>query len=99
MVHVYPQVQRKGRCTVSKGEFIRKIEDAWKMVIAISGRKFQIVRDEEDWLTISENKHQDTEKHYSDTYDLVSRYKIDGKSLRDYIDAITIEEYVALLDA
>ena len=84
---------------MSKGEFIRKIEDAWKMVIAISGRKFQIVRDEEDWLTISENKHQDTEKHYSDTYDLVSRYKIDGKSLRDYIDAITIEENVALLDA
>ena len=69
------------------------------MVIAISGRKFQIVRDEEDWLTISENKHQDTEKHYSDTYDLVSRYKIDGNPLRDYIDAITIEEYVALLDA
>ena len=84
---------------MSKGEFIRKIEDAWKMVIAISGRKFQIVRDEEDWLTISENKHQDTEKHYSDTYDLVSRYKIDGNPLRDYIDAITIEEYVALLDA
>ena len=84
---------------MSKGEFIRKIEDAWKMVIAISGRKFQIVRDEEDWLTISEKKNQNTEKHYSDTYDLVSRYKIDGKSLRDYIDAITIEEYVALLDA
>ena len=84
---------------MSKGEFIRKIEDAWKMVIAISGRKFQIVRDEEDWLTISENKHQDTEKHYSDTYDLVSRYKIDGNPLRDYLDAITIEEYVALLDA
>ena len=84
---------------MSKGEFIRKIEDAWKMVIAISGRKFQIVRDEEDWLTISEKKNQKTEKHYSDTYDLVSRYKIDGKSLRDYIDAITIEEYVALLDA
>ncbi len=84
---------------MTKGEFIRKIEDAWKMVIAISGRKFQIVRDEEDWLTISEKKNQNTEKHYSDTYDLVSRYKIDGKSLRDYIDAITIEEYVALLDA
>ena len=84
---------------MSKGEFIRKIEDAWKMVIAISGRKFQIVRDEEDWLTISEKKHENTEKHYSDTYDLVSRYKIDGNPLRDYIDAITIEEYVALLDA
>ena len=84
---------------MTKGEFIRKIEDAWKMVIAISGRKFQIVRDEEDWLTISEKKNQNTETHYSDTYDLVSRYKIDGKSLRDYIDAITIEEYVALLDA
>ena len=84
---------------MSKGEFIRKIEDAWKMVIAISGRKFQIIRDEEDWLTISEKKHEDTEKHYSDTYDLVSRYKIDGNPLKNYIDAITIEEYVALLDA
>ena len=84
---------------MSKGELIRKIENAWKMVIAISGRKFQIIRDEEDWLTISEKKHEDTEKHYSDTYDLVSRYKIDGNPLRDYLDAITIEEYVALLDA
>ena len=78
---------------------IRKIENAWKMVIAISGRKFQIIRDEEDWLTISEKKHEDTEKHYSDTYDLVSRYKIDGNPLKNYIDAIIIEEYVALLDA
>ena len=84
---------------MSKGELIRKIENAWKLVIAISGRKFQIIRDEEDWLTISEKKHQDTEKHYSDTYDLVSRYKIDGNPLKNYIDAITIEEYVALLDA
>ena len=84
---------------MSKGELIRKIENAWKMVIAISGRKFQIIRDEEDWLTISEKKHEDTEKHYSDTYDLVSRYKIDGNPLWDYLDAITIEEYVALLDA
>ena len=58
------------------------------MVIAISGRKFRIVRDEEDWLTISEKKNQNTEKHYSDTYDLVSRYKIDGNPLKNYIDAI-----------
>ena len=42
-------------------------------------------------------KHQETEKHYSDTYDLVSRYKIDGNPLRNYIDAITIEKYVPLL--
>ena len=83
---------------MSKGEFIRKIEDAWKMVIAISGRKFQIVRDEEDWLTISENKTQNAEKHYSDTYDMISRYKIDGKPLRDYAEAMTIEHYTALLD-
>ena len=84
---------------MSKGEFIRKIEDAWKMVIAISGRKFRIVRDEEDWLTISAEQRQNSVKHYSDTYDLVSRYKIDGNPLKNYIDSITIEEYVALLDA
>ena len=84
---------------MSKGELISKIEDAFRMVIAISGRKFQIDRDEEDWLTISERQRQDSEKHYSDTYDLVSRYKIDGNPLKNYIDSITIEEYVALLDA
>lgn len=84
---------------MSKGELIKKIEKALEMVIAISGRKFKIVRDEEDWLTISETSHQETEKHYSDTYDLVSRYKINGNPLRDYIDAITIEEYIPLLNA
>ena len=83
---------------VSKKELIEKIEKALEMVISVSGRKFTIVRDEEDWLTISEKKHQETEKHYSDTYDLVSRYKIDGNPLRNYIDAIKIEKYVALLD-
>ncbi|MBP5169269.1 MAG: hypothetical protein ILP14_08725 [Oscillospiraceae bacterium] len=83
---------------MSKKELIEKIEKALEMVISVSGRKFTIVRDEEDWLTISEKKHQETEKHYSDTYDLVSRYKIDGNPLRNYIDAIKIEKYVALLD-
>ena len=83
---------------MSKKELIAKIEEALEMVISVSGRKFTIVRDEEDWLTISEKKHQETEKHYSDTYDLVSRYKIDGKPLRDYADTMTIEKYTALLD-
>ena len=83
---------------MSKKELIEKIVEALEMVISVSGRKFTIVRDEEDWLTISEKKHQETEKHYSDTYDLVSRYKIDGNPLRNYIDAIKIEKYVALLD-
>ena len=83
---------------MSKKELIEKIEEALEMVISVSGRKFTIVRNEEDWLTISEKKHQETEKHYSDTYDLVSRYKIDGNPLRNYIDAIKIEKYVALLD-
>ena len=83
---------------MSKKELVDKIEKALEMVIAVSGRRFRIVRDEEDWLTISDSQHRGSEKHYSDTYDLVSRYKIDGNPLRDYIDAITIEQYVALLD-
>ena len=51
---------------MSKKELIEKIEKALEMVISVSGRKFTIVRDEEDWLTISEKKHQETEKHYSE---------------------------------
>ena len=62
-------------------------------------RMFRIVRDEEDWLTIAERNRRETEKHYADTYDLVSRYKIDGKPLRDYIGSITVVKYTALLDA
>ena len=84
---------------MSRRELVDKIEQAFEMVIAVSGRKFRIVRDEEDRLIIAERSHRETEKHYSDTYDLISRYKIDGHPLRNYIDAITIEEYTALLDA
>lgn len=84
---------------MNKRELIDKIEKALEIVIGISGRTFTIIRDEEDWLTISERMHQESEKHYSDTYDLVSRYKIDGNPLRDYIDKITIEKYVPLLQA
>ena len=83
---------------MSKKELVDKIEKALEMVIAVSGRRFRIVRDEEDRLTITESRHGESGKHYSDTYDLVSRYRIDGHPLRDYIDAITIEKYVALLD-
>ncbi|MBR3334832.1 MAG: hypothetical protein IKG23_11125 [Clostridia bacterium] len=84
---------------MTKRELIRKIEQALEMVISVSGRKFRIVRDEEDWLTISEKQHKETEKHFSDTNQLISRYRIDGKTLQDSLDAITIEKYVALLDA
>ena len=84
---------------MSRKELIEKIEEAFEMIIAISGRKFKILRDEDDRLIIAERNRQESEKHYTDTYDMISRYKIDGKPLRDYMDAITIEKYTALLDA
>ena len=84
---------------MTRRELFDKLEEAFEMVISVGGRMFRIVRDEEDWLTIAERNRRETEKHYSDTYDLVSRYKIDGNPLKNYIDSITIEEYVALLDA
>ncbi len=89
---------KKGCGSVSRRELFDKIEKALEMVIAVSGRKFRIVRDEEDMLTISEGRLQETEKRYSDTNQMMSRYRIDGNPLRDYIDTITIEKYVALLD-
>ena len=84
---------------MNRRELTQKIEKAFEMVIAVSGRKFKILRDEDDCLTIAERSRQESEKHYTDTYDMISRYKIDGKPLRDYAEAITIEKYVALLDA
>ena len=84
---------------MNKKELVDKIEEALDMIIAISGRKFRILRDKDDCLVITERSRKESEKHYSDTYDMISRYKIDGKPLRDYAEAITIEKYVALLDA
>lgn len=84
---------------MSRRELIDKLEKAFEMVIAVSGRLFRIIRDEDDRLIISESSRKESEKHYSDTNDLISRYKIDGAPLRDYIDAITIVQYTALLDA
>ena len=69
------------------------------MIIAIGGRLFRIRRDEEDRLIIAERNRKESIKRYTDTYDMISRYKIDGKPLRDYVDAIRIVKYTALLDA
>ena len=84
---------------MSKRELVEKIEKVYEMVIAVSGRMFRILRDEEDNLIIAERDQKSSEKHYTDTYDMITRYKIDGKPLRDYVDAITIVKYTALLDA
>ncbi len=84
---------------MNRKELIGKMEQAYRMVIAIGDRMFRTVRDEDDWLTITERNRLESEKHYSDTNQLISRYRIDGKPLRDYIGAITIVKYTALLDA
>lgn len=84
---------------MSRRELVDKIEKALDMVITVGGRKFRIVRDEEDRLLIAERSRRETAKYFTDTNNLITRYRIDGNPLRDYIDAITIEEYTALLDA
>ena len=76
----------------------QKIENALEMVVAVCGRTFRILRDEDDRVIIAERDRKESEKHYTDTYDMISRYKIDGKPLRDYAETITIEKYTALLD-
>jgi len=92
-------LETKEGMAVNKRELVDKIEQAIDMVIAVSGRMFRIVRDKEDNLTIAERSHKESIRHYTDTYDLISRYKIDGKPLRDYTEGITIVKYTALLDA
>ena len=84
---------------MNKRELVEKLEKVYEMVIAVSGRLFRILRDEDDNLIITERSRKESEKHYTDTYDLISRYKIDGKPLRDYAEAIQIVRYTALLDA
>ena len=84
---------------MTKKELIDKIENVYEMIITFSGRMFRIRRDEEDCLHIEERSRKDTEKHSTDINQMMNRYKIDGKPLRDYADAIRIIKYTALLDA
>ena len=84
---------------MTRKELVEKIENVFDMVITVSGRMFRIRRDEDDCLIIAERSRKESIKHYSDTYDMISRYKIDGKPLRDYAEAIRIVKYIALLDA
>ena len=83
---------------MNKRELVEKIENALEMVVAVCGRTFRILWDEDDRVIIAERDRKESEKHYTDTYDMISRYKIDGKPLRDYAETITIEKYTALLD-
>ena len=83
---------------MNKRELVEKIENALEMVVAVCGRTFRILRDEDDRVIIAERDRKESEKHYTDTYDMISRYKIDGKPLSDYAETITIEKYTALLD-
>ena len=83
---------------MNKKELVEKIEKVYEMIISIGGRMFRILRGEDDNLIIAERSRKDSEKHYTDTYDMISRYKIDGKPLRDYADTINIVKYTALLD-
>ena len=83
---------------MNKRELVEKTENALEMVVAVCGRTFRILRDEDDRVIIAERDRKESEKHYTDTYDMISRYKIDGKPLRDYAETITIEKYTALLD-
>ena len=83
---------------MNRRELTDKIEKALDMIIAVGGRLFRILRDADDNLIITERSRKESEKRYSDTYEMISRYKIDGKPLRDYADKITIVKYTALLD-
>ena len=84
---------------MTRKELVEKIENVFEMVISVGGRMFRILRDEDDNLIIAVRSRKDSEKHYTDTYDMISRYKINGRPLRDYAEAITVVKYTALLDA
>ena len=84
---------------MNRKELVDKIEKVYEMVIAIGGRMFRIIRDEDDNLIIAERFRKESVKRYTTTRDMISRYRIDGRPLRDYADAITIVKYTALLDA
>ena len=47
---------------MNKKELVDKIEKALDMIIAVSGRKFRILRDKDDCLVITERSRKELEK-------------------------------------
>lgn len=78
---------------MTANEFIEKVDNVSEMVFSVNGRKFTICDEYEKGFSIAEWNKQDTEMYYRDAASLVRKYMIDGKSVSEYVNEITIEDY------
>ncbi len=78
---------------MSRNELIKKIKNAYEMVISIDGRKFTICDENEKGFSIGEHYKPETEVYFQDAESLANEFVINGKPLAEYAETIVIEDY------
>lgn len=81
---------------MTRNELVKKIEDAFEMVIVINDKRFTITDENEQGISIAEWNRLETEQYFSDANDLVDKYIINGKALKDQTDDIKIQDYTGI---
>jgi len=83
---------------MSRNELFQKIKDAYEMVIEIDDRKFTICDENENGFSIAEWYKPETEKYFRSPEELLDEYMINGKSLSNYENELTIVDYTGFVE-
>ena len=83
---------------MSRNELFQKIKDAYEMVIEIDDRKFTICDENENGFSIADWYNPETEKYFRSPEELLDEYMINGKSLSNYENELTIVDYTGFVE-
>ncbi|MBQ6722484.1 MAG: hypothetical protein IJQ88_09995 [Clostridia bacterium] len=83
---------------MSRNELFQKIKDAYEMVIEIDDRKFTICDENENGFSIAEWYKPETEKYFRSPEEILDEYMINGKSLSNYENELTIVDYTGFVE-
>ena len=78
---------------MSRNDLVKKIQNAYEMVIRVAGRQFTICDENEKGFSIAEWNKPETEKHFQNAETLINEYVINAKPLLSYAGEIEIEDY------
>lgn len=75
-------------------ELIKKIEDGNDIMLTINNKKFTILTWCDEGIVIDQQHPNDgNEKNYKTASELVERFTVDGKTVAELIDTVTIDYY------
>ena len=75
-------------------EFCERIRGVREMIFSIGGARFILYNEDERGCSIAEWDKPEQERRFRDPDELTSGYRIGGRPLGEYVDAIVIEDFI-----